>query len=269
MPGNAVSGRGADAKLSIIMAAYNSQATIGDAVGSFLAQDHPDKELVVIDGASQDDTCAIVEGFDSADIRLFSEPDDGIYHALNKGIARARGSVVGLLHTDDLFAREDVLSRVAEVLESSGMDGVYGDLEYVARDRPDRVIRYWRSGAYRPGSLRRGWMPPHPTLFLRREVFDKHDAYDTGLRIAADYEAILRWLVRAELELAYIPHVLARMRVGGESNRSPGRILRKSREDLCAIRRHGIGGLDVLAAKNLRKVLQFIRRDRGKDVQAR
>ncbi len=256
-------------KISIIMAAYNSQATIGRAIGSFLAQDHPDKELVVIDGASNDDTCAIAKGFDSPAIKVFSERDEGIYDALNKGIARADGSVVGLLHTDDLFARHDVLSRVASIFDSGGMDGVYGDLEYVARNNPDRVIRYWRSGAYRPALLRKGWMPPHPTLFLRREVFDKHDAYDTGFRIAADYEAILRWLVRAELELAYIPDVLVRMRVGGESNRSLGRILRKSREDLCAIRRHRIGGIGVLAAKNFGKVSQFMRRDRGKDVQAR
>lgn len=122
-----------------------------------------------------------------------------------------------------------------------------------------------RSGAYRPELLRRGWMPPHPTLFLRRAVFERHGAYDTSFRIAADYEAILRWLTRGQLRLAYLPEVLVQMRVGGESNRSLGRILRKSREDLCAIRRHRIGGLGVLAAKNLSKLGQFQQRDRTTD----
>lgn len=141
------------------------------------------------------------------------------------------------------------------------VDGVYGDLEYVARDDPARVIRYWRAGGYRPERLRHGWMPPHPTLFLRREVFARHGAYDPGFRIAADYEAILRWLIQGRIRLAYLPEVLVRMRVGGESNRSLGRILRKSAEDYRALRRHGVGGFGALAAKTLSKVPQFLRRD--------
>ncbi|WP_210879427.1 glycosyltransferase family 2 protein [Roseovarius autotrophicus] len=247
-------------KISVIMAAYNSGATIGPAIRSFLAQDHPDKELIVVDGASQDQTAAVVAALASPDIRFHSEPDKGIYDALNKGIARATGEVIGILHTDDLFAHDHVLTRVAAAFETPGSDGVYGDLEYVARDNPARVIRYWRSGHYRPDLLRRGWMPPHPTLFLRREVFERHGSYDTSFRIAADFEAILRWLVRARLNFDYIPEVLVRMRVGGESNRSLGRILRKSREDLRAIRRHEIGGVMVLLSKNFGKLGQFIRR---------
>ncbi|MBV7410708.1 glycosyltransferase family 2 protein [Maritimibacter sp. DP1N21-5] len=254
-------------KISVVMAAYNSQATIGEAIESFLAQDHPEKELIVIDGASQDDTRSIVEGFSSPAIRFLSERDKGIYDALNKGIALAEGDVVGLLHTDDLFARKNVLSRVAEALGSGEVDGAYGDLEYVARDRPSSVIRYWRAGAYSRDLLRKGWMPPHPTLFLRSGVFEKHGNYDVSFRISADYEAILRWLTKAELQLAYIPEVLVRMRVGGESNRSLGRIIRKSREDLRAIRRHGIGGCGVLLAKNASKLGQFTSRDGYQDMK--
>lgn len=243
------------------MAAYNSQETIGEAIESFLAQNHPNKQLIVIDGASHDGTRAIVERFNSPVIRFYSEPDRGIYDALNKGIALADGDVIGLLHTDDLFARENVLAQVAEAFGSGNVDGAYGDLEYVARDRPNRVIRYWRAGVYRPELLRTGWMPPHPTLFLCRDVFEKHGCYDISFRISADYEAILRWLTSAELRLAYIPEVLVRMRVGGESNGSVGRIIRKSREDLRALRRHGIGGRGVLLAKNLIKLSQFTRRE--------
>jgi glycosyltransferase len=249
--------------LSIVTAVYNRADTIGDALRSLQRQTLTDFEHVVQDGGSSDGTLDIIA--QNADPRIFlqSAADGGIYDALNRGIARARGDIVGLLHSDDLLADDTVLSRVAKVFEDPLVDGVYGDLEYVAKDDPTRVIRYWRAGAYHPGLLSRGWMPPHPTLFLRRAVFETHGMYDTGFRIAADYEAILRWLVKGDVRLAYIPEVLVRMRVGGESNKSLDRVLRKSREDLRAIRRHGVGGLGVLAAKNLGKLSQFVRRDRN------
>ena len=137
------------------------------------------------------------------------------------------------------------------------VDAVYGDLDYVSARDTGRVIRRWRSGDWDAERLRAGWMPPHPTLYLRREVFDRWGAYDTGFRIAADYEAMLRWLVEGEIRLAYIPEVLVKMRLGGESNRSLSRILRKSREDYRAIRRHGIGGWGTLIQKNISKIGQF------------
>lgn len=248
--------------LSVVTAVYNRADTIGDALRSLQAQSYADVEHVVQDGGSSDGTLDVVRSLATPHTRLHSAPDTGIYDALNKGIARATGEVVGLLHSDDLFAHDQVLARVAEAFEQGDIDGVYGDLEYVAQDNPARVIRYWQSGPYHPNRLRRGWMPPHPTLFLRRDVFARHGSYDTGFRIAADYEAMLRWLTKGQIRLAYIPEVLVKMRVGGESNRSLERILRKSREDLRAIRRHNIGGIDVLIAKNVGKLSQFMRRDR-------
>lgn len=152
------------------------------------------------------------------------------YDAINRGISRASGDAIGLMHSDDFFAHDRVLERVAEALSDPAVEGVYGDLDYVSASDPARVIRDWRSGAYAPAKLRRGWMPPHPTLYLRREVFDTWGLYDTSFRIAADYDAMLRYLAKGEIRLAYIPEVLVKMRVGGESNRSLGRILRKSRE---------------------------------------
>ncbi|MDR7127125.1 glycosyltransferase family 2 protein [Pseudotabrizicola sp. 4114] len=250
-------------KITVIMAAYNSQVTIGPAISSFLNQSYSDKELLVIDGASRDATCEIVKGFASPEISVLSEPDTGIYDALNKGIAKARGDVIGILHTDDLFAHSAVLDRVAEAFHRGDIDGVYGDLEYVAKDDPARVIRYWQSEPYHPALLKRGWMPPHPTLFLRREVFERHGAYDTSFRIAADYDAMLRWLTKGQLRLAHIPEVLVKMRVGGESNRSLSRILTKSAEDYRALRRNGVGGIGTLVAKNLSKLPQFLRRVGG------
>ena len=139
------------------------------------------------------------------------------------------------------------------------MDGVYGDLDYVAKDDAGRVIRRWRSGSYDSARLAMGWMPPHPTLFLRRSVIEQWGGYDTSFQIAADYDAVLRYLGQGGIKLAYIPEVLVKMRVGGESNRSLSRIIRKSREDYWALRKNGVGGFGTLAWKNLSKLPQFLR----------
>lgn len=241
----------------MITATFNRAATVAEAVESVKNQTHREMEHLVIDGASSDDTVAEVRRVAEDRLTLVSEPDQGIYDALNKGIALASGDVIGLLHSDDVFAAPDVLERVAEAFADPRVQGVYGDLEYVSSSDPDRVIRYWRAGAYAPGKLRRGWMPPHPTLYLRREVLAEWGGYDTRYRIAADYDAMLRWLLQGRIRLAYIPRVLVRMRVGGASNRSLRQILRKSLEDYRALRANGAGGLWTLLLKNLRKIGQF------------
>lgn len=245
-------------KISIITAVYNRRATIGQAIASVHAQTWPDVEHLVIDGASTDGTLAAIEAERHCRMRLVSEPDQGIYDALNKGIRLATGDVVGLMHSDDFFAHERVLEKVAAAFEAPGVGAVYGDLDYISAADDRRVIRRWCSGAYRPEKLRRGWMPPHPALFLKRDVFERHGAYDTRYRISADYEAILRYFTGEDLRPAYVPEVLVKMRVGGESNRSLSRILRKSREDYRALRSNGVGGLGALAWKNLSKVGQFV-----------
>jgi glycosyltransferase len=164
------------------------------------------------------------------------------------------------VHSDDFFAHDTVLEKVALAFAATGADAVYGDLDYVAADDPARVIRHWRSGDFSPGSLARGWMPPHPTLFVRRDAVMQLGLYNTAYRIAADYEAILRWFGKGGLSLAYVPEVLVKMRVGGESNRSLGRILSKSREDYRALRTNGVGGVGALAWKNLNKLPQFLKK---------
>ncbi len=247
--------------ISIITAVFNRASTIAGALESVQQQTYAPIEHLVIDGGSSDGTLAVVEGCKDPRIHMTSEPDHGIYDALNKGIRAARGEVIGLVHSDDWLAHERVLEVIARAFEDPAIDGVYGDLEYVSASNPARVIRYWKSGAYHPGRLKQGWMPPHPTLYLRREVFERYGLYDTGFQISADYDAILRYLARGRINLAYIPEVLVKMRVGGESNRSIGRIFQKSQEDLRALRRNGVGDLGALAAKNLRKVDQFIVKD--------
>ena len=245
-------------KISIITAVYNRAATVGQAVESVLGQAHAELEQLVQDGGSTDGTLELLRGIGDARLEVVSEADGGIYDALNRGIARAGGDVVGVMHSDDFFASSEVLAQVADAFADPGVDGVYGDLDYVRADDPARVVRRWRAGAYAPARLARGWMPPHPTLYLRREVFTRWGTYDTDYRIAADYEAMLRWLVRGQLRLAYVPEVMVKMRVGGASNRSLGHILRKSREDYRAMRVHGVGGVATLAMKNASKLGQFI-----------
>lgn len=245
-------------KFSIITAVYDREATIAQAIASVAAQRHVDLEHLVVDGASRDGTLAEVHRLSHPGMKVISEPDRGIYDALNKGIRNATGDVVGLMHSDDFYAHDRVLQIVADAFASTGAEAVYGDLDYVAAGNTSKVIRRWRSGAFSPQRLARGWMPPHPTLFVRRDAMMRLGLYDTDYRIAADYEAILRWFGKGGLALAYVPEVLVKMRVGGESNRSLGRILRKSREDHRALRSNGIGGLSALAWKNLSKVPQFL-----------
>ena len=249
-------------RFSLISAVWNRADTIADAIHSVQAQSHSDFEHLIQDGGSRDGTLERVRQLADARTKIESARDGGIYDALNKGIARATGDVVGLLHSDDLFAHDRVLERILEAFNTADIDGVYGDLDYVTKDNPARIIRHWRAGPYNASRLRQGWMPPHPTLFLRRDVFERQGVYDTSFRIAGDYEAMLRWMIRGKIRLGYIPEVLVKMRVGGESNRSIGRLLRKSAEDYRAIRRHHLGGFGVLLAKNLSKLPQFLVRDR-------
>lgn len=247
-------------KISIVTAVYNRERTIGEALASVATQTHVNIEHLIIDGASRDGTLDVVRALTDPRIVLVSEPDHGIYDALNKGISQATGEVIGLMHSDDLFAHAQVLEKVAACFADPAVDLVYGDLDYVAATDISRVVRHWRSGDFSLDKLRRGWMPPHPTVFARKRVFTDHGLYDTSYRIAADYEAMLRYFGKAQLRSAYIPEVLVKMRTGGASNRSLRHIALKSREDLRAIRSNGIGGLGTLAAKNLSKIPQFLRR---------
>ena len=188
--------------------------------------------------------------------------------------------MIGLLHADDVYADNQVLARVAAAFADPAVQAVYGDLQYVARDGPPRIIRHWQAGAYQPSRLRWGWMPPHPTLFLRRDLYQRYGLFDIRYHIAADYDLMLRMLTRladvpdappggapegprdgqGEGPVRYLPQVLVRMRVGGVSNRSARNILRKSWEDYRALRANGVGGLGALAWKNLSKLPQFVRR---------
>lgn len=250
-------GSGPRLTVSVITACFNRVGTLGQALASVQAQTGVAVEHVVIDGGSTDGSLELVRKLGTKVAKLVSEPDRGIYDALNKGLERATGDVIGFLHSDDWFPHPRVLERVAQAFADPAVEAVYGDLDYVTPDGT-KVVRRWRSGVFRPERLGRGWMPPHPTLFLRRSVYTRLGGFDTGLAIAADYEFMLRlFKSRDVLHFSYIPEVLVKMRWGGASNRSLGRIWRKSREDLTAMRRHKVGGLGTLLLKNLSKIRQF------------
>jgi glycosyltransferase len=250
--------------ISIVTVTFNCGDPVLDCLDSVLTQSHNHTEHVLVDGASNDGTIELLQGYSGrANLRaaLVSEPDQGIYDALNKGLARATGEVVGLLHGDDAFADAEVLAAVAGAFSDPNVQVVYGDLEYVSQERPNQVIRYWRAGPFSPARLRYGWMPPHPTFFLRRSLYERYGAFDTSYRIAADYDFMLRVLKHLTSdEVVYIPRVFTRMRTGGTSNRSLSNIARKSREDYWALRSNGIGGVGTLLLKNARKLPQFWQR---------
>lgn len=245
-------------KITVITVCFNAAQTIGDALRSVASQSWPDVEHIVIDGASRDNTLQVIEANSARVARVISEPDKGIYDAMNKGIRLATGDVVGFLNADDVYSSPDTLRTIAEALQAApDCDAAYGDLVYVDKLRPEQVFRYWKSEPFDPRSLRRGWMPPHPTLYVRRSVLEAVGSFDTTLRIAADYEFMVRLFKRPGRSYAYVPRILVSMRTGGASNRSLKALQRKSLEDLKVMRRHGLGGVFTLLAKNLRKVGQI------------
>lgn len=245
-------------RFSIITAVYNNEKKIAFAIRSVLSQTYPDIEHIVIDGGSTDATLMVIRSESDGSIRLISEPDRGIYDALNKGIQRATGEVVGVLHSDDTFDGPHVIAAVADVFQRTGCDAVYGDLVFTSKPDPKKVVRVWKSRAFDMGTIRRGWMPPHPTLFLKSKVYLDYGLYDTRYTIAADYDLILRTLGSGELRCEYLPMVITRMRVGGVSTGGIRSVLRKSREDLHVLRRNRVGGFPVLLMKNLTKVGQLL-----------
>lgn len=249
---------GSRVTISVVTAVRNSRSTIENCLASVGSQSYPSREHVVIDGLSTDGTGEILRKCsDSVDV-LISERDTGIYNALNKGINRCTGDIVGFLHADDLYANSDVLARVAHAFRDPAVDVVYGDLLYVSRIDVDKTVRYWKAGAFAPRVLARGWMPPHPTMYVRRSIYSEIGGFDERYRIAADYDSVLRIFARKGVGVVYIPEILVKMRVGGASNASLRNVLRKSAEDYRALRRNRVGGVLSLVAKNVRKVRQFV-----------
>jgi glycosyltransferase len=245
------------AVLSIITPSLSSAAVLADCIESVRGQ-RSKCEHILVDGASTDGTMEVAEGYAGHFAYVISESDSGLYAAMNKGIGLATGDIIGILNADDFYASGDTLAVVAAALSDPAVDACYGDLEYVAAEDSSRVVRRWRAGAFGGDRFLNGWMPPHPTLFLRREVYERCGLFREDLGTSADYEFMLRVFVKHGLTAAYIPRVLVRMRTGGASNRSLAARWRANRNDARAWQVNGLRPRPwTLLAKPLRKMGQW------------
>lgn len=245
-------------KVSIITVSYNSSKTICQTIDSVLSQDYPNLEYILVDGNSTDGTKQILQSYYSHKLRYISEIDSGIYDAMNKGIKMSSGDIIGIINADDFYTHGQVLSQVVAAFQTQGVDGVYGDLVYVQADEPGKIIRYWKSGEYKQNSFLQGWMPPHPTFFVKREIYEKYNAFDTRLKSAADYELMLRFIHKYKISVAYIPQVLVSMRTGGVSNASLKNRVRANLEDRLAWKLNRLTPNSLtLLLKPIRKIEQY------------
>lgn len=247
-------------KISIITATYNSLSSLPSVFRSIADQDYSNIEWIIVDGGSNDGTLEYIKDNESLVSKWVSEPDNGIYDALNKGLDMATGDIIGFLHSDDFFEDETVIGKIIGQFEIKQCDGVYGDLRYVNSNDTEKIIRYWKSNPFYSSLLKKGWMPAHPTLFLKKGVYQKHGSFDTSFKIAADYDFMLRILKDNTLKFEYLPEIITNMRVGGASN-TVGNLKSKMREDLRAMANNKIAfPYWTLARKNMSKVSQFLKK---------
>ncbi|MUU77881.1 glycosyltransferase family 2 protein [Winogradskyella endarachnes] len=247
-------------KVSIITATYNSQSTIKTCMDSVLSQSYKDIEYIVVDGGSKDETLNYIveQASKHQNIIYSSEPDKGIYDALNKGIAKATGDIIGFVHSDDFLASSTIIQTIVDAFKTENVDGVYGNLHYVALENTDKIIRNWISKPFNSSMLKKGWMPAHPTLYLKKSLYDKNGIFDLSYKIAADYDFILRIFKQGHLKFYFLPKTIVKMRVGGASNRSLKNIIQKSKEDYRAIKTNKTGNWVTIMVKNVSKLKQFI-----------
>ena len=244
-------------KISLITVSYNAERTIERCIQSVIQQDHDNIEYIIIDGASTDSTVAIVGQYKDHISTFVSEPDNGIYDAMNKGIALAQGNIIGILNADDFFADNKVLSTIAGAFAANNPDIIYGDLDYVKTG--GKVVRRWRSGQYKKGIFNLGWMPPHPTFYCKKELFNRYGNYSLHFGTAADYELMLRFIHLNHSSVYYVQKVLVNMTIGGVSNKTYNSRIKSLFFDLKAMYNNKLLFPPMtIFFKPLRKIHQFL-----------
>jgi glycosyltransferase involved in cell wall biosynthesis len=246
-------------KCTIITVSYNAIDTIESTINSVLSQDYNNIEYIIIDGNSSDGTKEIIHRYENRISKWISEKDNGIYDAMNKGIQLATGDIIGILNADDLYSSNDIISKVVNQITQSNADALYGDLKYVLKNDISKTIRFWKSGEYLDGKFLKGWMPPHPTFFVKKNIYNQLGLYRTDMPSAADYELMLRYIHVNKVKLTYLPELITIMREGGVSNKSLLNRWKANRDDLRAWQVNNIKpNAFTLILKPLSKLIQFV-----------
>ena len=227
-------------KISIITTTYNSAVTVKDTLQSVNAQTYHNIEHIIVDGASKDNTLDIVREYGKRVAKVISEPDKGIYDAMNKGIREATGDIIGILNSDDVYASESVLANVMRLFDDENCDGVYGNLNFVRATNLNEVVRLWKSSPYKPTGFSKGWHPPHPTFFVRKEIYNNYGLFDISLDVSADFELMLRFIEKHKIDVCFLDEVLVKMRYGGESTGSIKKIIAGNKNIMKAFKKNDL-----------------------------
>ena len=253
-------------KISIITVSYNSENFIESCINSIISQSYKDIEYIIIDGSSKDNTLKIIQRYSRYVSTIVSEPDKGIYDAMNKGIKIAKGEIIGFLHSDDMYKNENVLSKVAKIFKNNAsLDACYADLIYVKKINTSRIVRYWKSSKFIKGSFSKGWSPPHPTFFVRRSVYERYGNFNLKYLIVSDIELMMRLLEVHNIQTQYLNEIWIKMRLGGLSNKNFKSILKQNKDILRALRSHALSNNLIIFAINkiLSRVKQFFQRPKS------
>jgi glycosyltransferase involved in cell wall biosynthesis len=244
--------------VSIITSVLNARPTIEDTITSVLGQTYKNVEYIIVDGGSTDGTTEIIKSYGKKITKFISEPDKGIYDAMNKGIKLASGEIIGILNSDDFYANDFVIETVVKTMSEKKVDAYYGDLVYVDRYNTNKVIRYWRSCEYQEGLFSKGWMPPHPTFFVKRWVYEEYGAFDLSLPVAADHEMMVRFMYKYKIKACYIPEVLVKMRMGGVTNNNIFNIIKQNLAIVETLRKNQINiSLPFFIIKFIERLRQY------------
>jgi len=245
--------------ISIITVSYNSINTINKTINSVFAQCYPKIEYIIVDGLSSDGTIELINSYSNRISRFVSEPDNGMYDAINKGIRLSTGDIVGILNSDDYFYNERVVENIIEAFNTKNIDAVYGDIKFVDRNNPSRVVRYYSSKKFQPGKFKYGFMPAHPSFYIKRELYEKYGLYKIDYKIAADFELLLRYFCLHNIRTKYIEMPFVTMRTGGISNKSIISNFRLNKEIRRACRENGITtNYFYIYSKYLSKIFEYV-----------
>lgn len=242
--------------VTIVTGTFNSEKYIADCVTSISNQNYQNIEHIIIDGASKDKTIETINKTKNKVVKIVSEPDNGIYDAMNKGLKLAKGEILGILNSDDFYNSNDVITKVVNAFVENDVDCVYGDLYYVDAENTDKVVRNWVTGPYFDNGFRKGWHPAHPSFFVKRSVYEKYGYFDEELSLAADFELMLRFIEKEKLKTHYLPFSMVRMRLGGATSKSLKNIIEGNKQCIKAFKKNNLKAPFMYSAIRLSKKLK-------------